>query len=68
LKTEDTYAGPSQKETELQSNGVKVPLDLLDELEAKYNTAPGMRDGRMIIYLNPFSGGPLAWFNSTFKN
>ncbi len=39
--------------TELHSKGVRVPSELLDELEAKYNTAPDMRSGRMILYLNP---------------
>jgi radical SAM protein (TIGR04043 family) len=39
--------------TRLQSTGVKVPPDLLDELEGKYNTAPDMRRGRMIFYLQP---------------
>jgi radical SAM protein (TIGR04043 family) len=43
----------AQIKTILQSNGVKVPLELLEELEGKYNTAPDMRKGRMIFYLQP---------------
>jgi radical SAM protein (TIGR04043 family) len=39
--------------TVLQSSGVRVPLDLVDELEKHYNTAPDMRRGRMIFYLQP---------------
>jgi radical SAM protein (TIGR04043 family) len=39
--------------TDLQSNGVRVPVELLEEMEGRYNTAPDMRRGRMIFYLQP---------------
>ena len=45
--------GLARTKTELQSSGVRVPEELLEELEAKYNTAPDMRAGRMILYLTP---------------
>ena len=43
----------SRIKTELQSNGVIVPDELLAELEKDYNTAPDMRRGRMLFYLQP---------------
>jgi radical SAM protein (TIGR04043 family) len=39
--------------TNLQSTGVRVPAELVGELEQRYNTAPDMRRGRMIFYLVP---------------
>ena len=43
----------SRIKTELQCKGVRVPEDLVTGMEAKYNTAPDMRRGRMIFYLQP---------------
>jgi radical SAM protein (TIGR04043 family) len=40
----------TRKKAELQSRGIRVPPELIDELEAKYN-APSVRTGRMVLCL-----------------
>ena len=46
----------SRTKAELQSGGVRIPVELLDEFDAKYNSAPDMRKGRCIFYLKPPDG------------
>jgi radical SAM protein (TIGR04043 family) len=41
----------ARKKAELQSRGVRIPPELLSELETKYN-APAIRTGRMVLCLD----------------
>jgi radical SAM protein (TIGR04043 family) len=48
-----------KKKAVLQANGVRIPQDLIDELETKYN-APSIRSGRMVLCLkSPRGNGEL---------
>ena len=48
-----------RKKAELQSRGVRIPSELIDELETKYN-APAIRTGRMVLCLEtPEKNGEL---------
>lgn len=49
----------AKKKAELQANGVRIPGDLIDELETRYN-APSIRSGRMVLCLeSPDGNGEL---------
>ena len=49
----------SRKKAELQSRGVRVPPEIIDELEGKYN-APSVRTGRIVLCLeSPRGDGEL---------
>jgi radical SAM protein (TIGR04043 family) len=52
LKSSDPV---TRKKTELQSRGVRVPPELIDELEARYN-APSVRTGRIVLCLESPAG------------
>ncbi|MBN1177241.1 MAG: hypothetical protein JXA51_06135 [Dehalococcoidales bacterium] len=45
----------SRKKAELQSRGVRIPPELIDELEARYN-APSVGTGRMVLCLESPAG------------
>lgn len=48
-----------KKKAELQSNGVRIPSELISELETKYN-APAIRSGRVVLCLeSPEKDGEL---------
>jgi hypothetical protein len=48
-----------RKKAELQARGVRIPPELIDELEARYN-APAIRTGRMVLCLqSPEKNGEL---------
>jgi hypothetical protein len=48
-----------RKKAELQSRGVQIPPELLNELETRYN-APAIRTGRMVLCLeSPARDGEL---------
>lgn len=48
-----------RKKAELQARGVKIPRELISELETKYNT-PAIRTGRMVLCLeSPEKNGEL---------
>jgi radical SAM protein (TIGR04043 family) len=48
-----------RKKAELQSRGVKIPTELISELETRYN-APAIRTGRMVVCLqSPEKNGEL---------
>ena len=48
-----------RKKAELQARGVKIPQELIGELEARYN-APAIRTGRMVLCLeSPEKNGEL---------
>lgn len=56
MKTSDSV---TRKKAEIQSRGVRVPGELIDELEASYN-APAVRTGRMVLCLeSPAGNGEL---------
>lgn len=56
MKTSDSV---TRKKAEIQSRGVRVPGELIDELEASYN-APAVRTGRMVLCLeSPAVNGEL---------
>ena len=44
-----------RKKAELQSRGIRIPEELIDELEAEYN-APAVRTGRMVLCLESPTG------------
>ena len=49
----------ARKKAELQAKGVKIPPELISELETKYN-APAIRTGRMVLCLeSPENNGEL---------
>ncbi len=49
----------ARKKAELQARGVKIPPELISELETKYN-APAIRTGRMVLCLeSPVNNGEL---------
>jgi radical SAM protein (TIGR04043 family) len=50
----------ARKKAEMQSRGVRIPQELIDELEAEYN-APSVRTGRIVLCLeSPAGGGELV--------
>jgi hypothetical protein len=58
-KTMDGAVSVPRKKAELQARGVRVPPELIDELEVKYN-APAIRTGRMVLCLqSPENDGEL---------
>jgi radical SAM protein (TIGR04043 family) len=50
-----------RKKVQLQARGVRVPPELMDELEASYN-APAIRTGRMVLILEAPNGEPMPAF------
>ena len=56
LKATDSV---SRKKAELQARGIRIPEELIDELESGYN-APSVRTGRIVLCLeSPTGGGEL---------
>ena len=45
----------TRKKAELQSRGLRIPAELIDELEARYN-APSVRTGRIVLCLQSPAG------------
>ena len=55
-----SLASVAKKKAVLQAEGVRVPPDLVAELEANYN-APSIRSGRMVLCLeSPGGSGELV--------
>jgi len=48
----------AKRKAVLQANGVRIPQDLIDELETRYN-APSIRSGRMVLCLESPEGKEL---------
>lgn len=51
----DSTDSVTRKKAELQSRGVRIPPELIDELETKYN-APSVRTGRIVLCLDSPEG------------